>query len=145
MYTMFGACSGLFHLAVKNPILILALSLGGFISQATTGLPGDQLGTESVLESAQKNIVADYPWLPGQMETIRVEFEKLNPVISEESVRTLLSKLEPCSEMTVRDVLSDPAKRREAAWLLYLDAYARGGGPPATKRQVSLNKHGPPP
>lgn len=141
MYTMFGACSGLFHIAVKNPILILALSLGGFVSQASTGLPGDQLGTMSVLESTQQNIVADYPWLPSQVETLRVEYEKLNPIVNEDNVRTVLNILEPCSDMTVRDVLSDPIRRREAGWLLYLDAYAKGGGP--TKRLSTNNRHGP--
>lgn len=143
MYGLFGgACSGTFHLAVRNSLLVMALSLTGFFQYVSaSGLPGDQIGSEVILESAQKQIVADYPWLPAQLESLRSDFDKLNAEPSEDQVRLVLSILEPCTDAVVEDVLKDPTKRREAAWLLYLDTYMRLG---RTQAEQLFNKHGPP-
>lgn len=145
MYGLFGgACSGTFHLAVRNSILVLALTLAGFTHYlSASGLPGDQLGSQALLESAQKQLVKDAPWLTMQMASLRADFDKLGAEPTEDQVRQILSILEPCSDMTVKEVMKNPDERREAAWLLYLDVYVKEG---RTKAEQLFNKQrGSPP
>ncbi len=145
MYGLFGgACSGTFHLGVKYSMVVIALSLAGFTQYLTAaGLPGDQLGSQALLESAQEQLVKDAPWLPMQMASLRVDFDKLEAEPTEDQVRQVLSILEPCSDMTVKEVMKNPDERREAAWLLYLDVYVKEG---KTKAEQLFNKQrGSPP
>jgi hypothetical protein len=124
-------------------LLVLALGLAGFSQWASTsGPPGDSGGTEAMMNSAYTQLVKYYPWLPTQVESLRADFYKLKAEPSDEQVRHVLSILEPCTDMTVEEVQKDPAKRREAAWLLYLDTYAREG--PKAAQQL-FTTHGPPP
>lgn len=125
-----GGCSGLFHMLASNRklgVLVLSLGIGGVATYIRTDTPGQRMGTEAVLESVQKEMVKKNPWLPIQTESLRAGFDRIDPTPTEEEVRHVLSLLEPCTDEEVKDVLSNPAQRREAAWLYYLDTYSRYG------------------
>ncbi len=125
-----GGCSGLFHMLAANRrlgVLVLSLGIAGVTTLVRTDTPGQRLGTEAVLVSVEEKMAKENPWLPTQSESLRANFDRLNPTPTEEQVRYVLSLLEPCTDTEVHDVLSDPAQRREAAWLYYLDTYSRYG------------------
>ncbi|HEY0221024.1 MAG TPA: hypothetical protein VGC58_02255 [Candidatus Paceibacterota bacterium] len=90
-------------------------------------MPGDQLGTERLLASAESQVNRDYPWVKAQVQSLRTEFDRLNANPTEDQVREVLSVLEPCTDKQVEEVLSNPDDRREAAWLLYLSTYGKEG------------------
>ena len=127
MYGMFGGCTTLWHLAIQYPALVLSLALSGFAYQVNTQAPGNLMGTDAVLEQVQAKIVNANSGLPTQVNNLKVEFEKISAEPTEEQVRTVLKFTDACTDATVKDVLSSPVKRREAAWLLYLDVYSREG------------------
>lgn len=132
MYFSFGGCTTLFHLAVRYPAVVLALSLSGFVYQANSQAPGNLMGTDGVLQEVQKQVVAKAMKdskgdLTAKVAGLKMEFDKVASDPTEEQVRTVLNFTDACTDATVKDVLSDPDKRREAAWLLYLDVYSREG------------------
>jgi hypothetical protein len=123
MYGAFGGCTTLFHLAVKHPILVLALSLLGFAAQVESNPgPGDRLGTDSVLSQVEQKVVKDHPDLAQKAVELRAHFDDLD-LEPNESGRAL-DAIDSC---TISGDFSDKKERREAAWLLYLDTYSRLG------------------
>ena len=134
MYTLSGGCSSLLHLAIQFPALVLALTLSGFISQVPSNPgPGDRLGTQTVLVQVQDQIIKSHPDLMFKVVKLRADFDRLNAQPTEDQVRQVLHCTDACTDVSAKDVLSDPDERREAAWLLYLDTYSREGSTKAVK------------
>ena len=142
MYLNGGGCSGLLHLMVKFRILALAFTLTGVVAHLQAGAPGQMMGTESVMQSLQNEVLKTHPWLTTQVDSLRKDFDNFNVHPTEDQVRYVLSILEPCTDESVEDVLSDPELAREAAWLLYLDSYAREG--PRAANQLFRQSDSPP-
>ncbi len=143
MYGMFGGCTTLFHLAVRHPVIVLALTLGGlaYEVQQSPG-PGDRMGTEAVLMQVQKGIIATHPSLPTKVDTLKVIFDTLSPVPTEDQVNQVLKYTDACTDVSAKDILSNPTSRREAAWLIYLDVYSREG--PGAASKLFVHHYSPP-
>lgn len=133
MYGMFGGCTTLFHLAVRYPVLVLFLGLGGLAHQVQSPGPGDRAGSEAVLAGMNDGFVAAHPELPEQARTLKANFDKTGFTPTEDQVGQVLRHTDACTDTSVKDVLSDPDKRWEAAWLFYLDTYSRDGPVAADK------------
>jgi hypothetical protein len=133
MYGLFGGCTTLFHLAVRYPIIILALSFGGLVHEMQSPGVGDRMGTDAVLAQVQSEIVSTHPGLPMQVDGLKKSFEALSPKPTDAQIRQVLKFTDACTDASVKDVLSNPDKRREAAWLLYLYVYSREGPMKADK------------
>lgn len=127
MYGIFGSCTSLFHLAVQFPKIAMVVALAGFVQLANAHTPGNMMGTDSVLQDAQAQIEKANPTLQTEIVKLRADFDRVYKTPTEEQVRYVLSFTDSCTDKTVKEVLSNPDKRREAAWLLYLDTYAREG------------------
>jgi len=144
MYGIFGGCTTLFHLAVKHPVLVLVFTLAGLGSQVQASTtPGDRMGTDAIMSQVEQSVLSTHPELPAQVERLRQEFEKLDVVPTEDQIRQVLSFTDPCTDKSVEEVLSDPGRRREAAWLLYLHTFGREG--PEVADQLFLKRSSPPP
>lgn len=126
MYGISGGCTTLFHLAVRYPLVVFALSIVGFASNipANPGV-GDRLGTSSVVAHTQEDLVRENPTLVAEVDELRRTFDQKS-IPAEDDVRRLLRSTDTCTDVSVADVLSDAEKRREAAWLIYLDKRSRG-------------------
>ncbi len=141
MYGMLGGCTTLFHLAVRYPLIVLSLSLAGFVSQVPSNPGvGDRMGTEAFLAQTQQSIISSHPGLPTE-SSLKVRFDALSPVLTEDQVRQVLKFTDACTDVSVKDVLSNPDERRDAAWLFYLDTYAREG---PTKADQLFVRRSPP-
>lgn len=139
-----GGCTTLFHLAVKFPLIVAILGLAGFASQVPEKMgPGDRYGTASYLADIEKKLAADHPELAREYQELRAEFERINPQPSEGMVRQVLAHTDACTDVSGQDVLSDPDERREAAWLYYLNTYAREG--PYNIERFFYDRGSPPP
>jgi hypothetical protein len=128
MYVIAGGCSSLLHLAIQFPILVGALTLAGFATQATSNPgPGDRLGTYGVLTQIQNRLVRSHPELATKAVQLRINFERLDVKPTEDQVRGVLAITDDCTDTNVQDILRDPDLSRKVAWLIYLQAYARDG------------------
>lgn len=128
MYGLFGGCTTLFHLAVRYPVIVLALGLAGFVTQVPSNPgPGDRFGTVGVLNSSQNKVVAVRPNLPTTIEGYRTNFNRLNSVPTEDQINRVLMLTDACTDTQAKDVLSNPDMTRDAGWLLYLDTASREG------------------
>ncbi len=128
MYFLTGGCLDLFHSALKFSTLAIAITLGGIVAAVANPGPGNRLGTEEYLAAVQAKVIAANPSVAVKAAEARMAFDKLGPVQpTEEQVRYVLGIVADCTDLRVKDVLSDPDERREAAWLLYLDTYSRHG------------------
>lgn len=127
MYGLFGGCTTLFHLFVRHPILVLALGLSGFAAQVPSNPgPGDRHETDKSLAQLEQSIVREKPELTGRVASLQANFNKLYANIPAGQLEQTSGATDPCTESS----LKNPDSRREAAWILYLDAYSRNG--PAT-------------
>jgi hypothetical protein len=145
-----GGATTFFHLAAKNPaaaIIVLAVGLsglGGHVS-ANPG-PGDRYGTSSILNAAGDRLVREHPELVAKVAEVRQRFQALkNTEPNEEQVRKVLRVTDAATDARVRDVMADPERRKEAAWLIYLDVYGREGPQAAAKLFPSRASPSPPP
>ena len=68
-----------------------------------------------------------------QAVRLRADFDKLDAKPTEEQVHYVLSQTDSCTDVKPQDVLANPDESREVAWVLYLDAYSRGGQKRADK------------
>ena len=127
MYILPGGCSTFFHLAVKYPFPVLGLTLSGFGFFIQNHGPGDRIGADALMKSVGDEMVQVNPALPAQVENLRRRFEALEPVLTEDQARQVLKCTDACTDASVDGILSSPELSREAAWLLYLDTYAREG------------------
>lgn len=143
MYGMFGGCTTLFHAMIRYRLVAVAVALAGFVHLVNAEAPGNLMGTDGVLMEAQKQIVLDHPGLPAQVEKVEIEFEKLDVVPTEDQIRYVLGFTDACTDTSVQDVLSNPDRRREAAWLFYLDTWSREG--PDKANALWKVKQNPPP
>ncbi len=132
MYGWFG-CTTFFHLFATFRLVIAAVGMAGLVSYVQGQAPGNLMGTTAVLEKYQAQIVAQNPNLPGQVQVARMEFDKYEVRLTDEQVRYVLKFTDACTDANVRDVLSDPDKRREAAWIFFLDLWSREGPVAANK------------
>ena len=124
MYFTFGGCSTLFHLMVRNPILVLVLGLAGFTSWVQSSPnPGDAHGTASYLASVQANLSRAHPELVAEIPNAAKEFEasRLEANITEEQVKHVLGFTDACTDVCVQDIMKNVERRKEAAWLFFLD------------------------
>jgi hypothetical protein len=142
MYGMYGGCTTLFHLAVRYPILVLALTLTGFVHEVRAPGPGDRMGTVGVLSQLQQEIVKQHPDLPGRAHDLEGAFAVFEPALSEDAASYILSNTDACTDVSAEDILSDTDRRREAAWLFFLDTYSREG--PMKAEQLFRSNSSPP-
>ncbi len=136
-----GGCTSLLDLASKFPLLVAVLGLALFVQVANAQAPGAMLGTENVVESAQRKLVTERPGLVKQFTDLQSDFDKLDANPTEEQVRTVLKLTDACTDKTVKDVLSDSDLRRKVAWVLYLDTYSREGPDKANSLFVKSRGH----
>ncbi len=142
MYGLFGGCTTLFHLAVRYPVLVLALGLAGFVSQVPSNPgPGDRLGTDGLLRSSQNRVMEIRSGLPTRVDNLKTSFSKLNAIPSQDQIQKVLMMTDACTDTRAEDVLSDPDMTRDTAWLLYLDTVSREGVPKADL--LFNNRNGP--
>lgn len=127
MYGLFGGCTTLLHLFVRQPILVLALGLSGLASQVPTGNPGlgDRFGTADSLARLEHQIVKENPQIAAQTAALRARFDSLGLSPSDEQIGQVLNLTDACTDIRVQDL--NPDERREAGWLLYLDTVSRRG------------------
>ncbi len=142
MYTWLGGCTTLFHLLTRNSLVIAAVGMAGLVSAVNSQAPGDLLGTNSVLESYQEKLVVAQPNLPGKIQVLRMEFDRFDVVLTDEQVKYVLKFSDACTDAAVKDVLSNPDKRREAAWIYFLDLWSREG-PVAANKLLQVRKRDP--
>jgi hypothetical protein len=71
--------------------------------------------------------------LAAQVDNLRVDFDRLDAKPTEEQVRYVLSQTDSCTDVKPQDVLANPDESRKVAWVLYEDAYAKGGQKQADK------------
>ena len=134
MYFLGGGCTTLLHLFVRHPILVLALGLAGFAAQvpANPG-PGDRLGTNAMLSGMEHRYLADHPDMTVRFEEIKAYFDSLHLEATGEEIADFLRYTDPCTAAHTQDIMRDASLRREATFLLYLDAYGRNGPSAARK------------
>lgn len=143
--TIGGGCTTIFHLAVRHWIVAGMLGLAGLAANVPSNPgPGDRLGTDGNLAKIERKLVREHPDLANQLERLRLEFEKLGDVEpTEEQARYVLQFTDPCTDVSPKDAISEKDKRREAAWLFYLDTYAREG--PIIANKLFRKDYSPPP
>ncbi len=128
MYGLAGGCSSILHLAILHPILVGALGLAGFASQVSSNPGvGDRLGTQRVLTATQNKIVRDNPSLATKTVALRADFDRLESTPTEDQVKSVLAITDACTDLSVQDVMKDPGLKKELAWIMFLDVYARDG------------------
>ena len=132
MYMMSTGCSSWLHLAIQAPWLVGAMTLAGFATQVPSNPgPGDRYGTAGSLTRLQNKIVAEHPELATEMVALRVNFDNLNAEATDDQIRSVLVKTDACTDISAQDL--SPDERRNVAWLLSLDSYAREGPAAAMK------------
>jgi hypothetical protein len=141
MYGLFGGCSTAFHLFVRHPLAVGALSLlglAGWLQSQPMG-PGQRMGADAALARAEYTLLVHTPGLSDQIRGLRTVFDGMNIEPTEEQVHAVLRVTDACTDLDVRDVMKNPDLKKQAAWLYFLDAYARGRGDPAG-RTAGLKK-----
>lgn len=136
---MYG-CSSLLNISYRSPILLAAIGLTGLISQTGNPGPGERYGTADSLAKIEQKLVSERSELRVQSDLIRVNFDKLNAQPTEDQVRLVLKQTDACTDVNVRGIMTDPDQSRQAAFILYLDAFSKGG----IKQADSLFVHNPP-
>jgi len=137
-----GGMTTLFHLFVRHPILVLVLGLTGFANLiASNPGVGDRYGTDGWLAHYEKRIVQEHPELANQAMGLRTQFDALGAQPTGDQVRQVLEVTDAATDPDPGDVLANDTDRREAGFMLYLDAYHRDGMKAANQL---FNKHGTP-
>lgn len=126
MYGFFGGCTTLFHLAVRYPLLVALLGLGGFAYESKGPDSGGSLGPEVVLRQVQTKLTSDTVSSPT-VDVLKTGFGQLKGEPTKEQVAYVVAITCDCAPSLVQDILADEKMRREAAWLLYLDVYSKSG------------------
>ncbi len=141
MSLMAGACSSLFHVAYRNPILVAVLGVAGFSGMLSSSPePGDTPGAKGILNARTGQILKQHPELAMKLVDIKGDFERSYPTIKDDEIETevkrVLSVTDACTDINVRDVMANPERRKEAAWVYYLDSLYERDHP--DRRQVSV-------
>ncbi len=120
-------CTSLLNLVHRSPILVAAIGLTGIVNLANNPGPGDRYGTAEALTRIEQKLVSERSELRTQEVLLRANFDKLDAKPTEDQVRQVLKQTDACTDVNTQDVLDDPDESREVAYVLYLDAYSKGG------------------
>ncbi len=140
-FNFFGGCTTLLSSAVKYSLVVMAIGLSAYVEKVNAQTPGSVLGTDQVMQGVQTNIVNEHPQLVSLLTQMQMDFSKSEVFPTEEQVRYVLSRTDSCTDRTVKDVLSDPDRRREVALIFYLDTYSKEGPKAAENVLVRLRGH----
>lgn len=130
MYSTYGGVSTYFHLAVKHPLLVFILFLVGFTAvfgNQASGGPGNALGTDHAYTVLEHRLLQDNPQLGPTVAGLQQQFDSLAAEPTEEQVKYVLGYTDAATDIRPKDILADPALKRDVAWLYFLDVYGRDG------------------
>lgn len=137
-----GFCSSLINLALKHPHFVFAVGLSYFANLLPANpAPGNMQGSEAIIVSAERDIIAQQPEVAQQVIQLQEKFKLLKGEPTNEQLDAFVfHETDRCTDLRAKN-LTGP-DRKEAAWLLYLDRYGRES--PDIVKQF-FGTHSPPP